>query len=79
MIPSSFSICPPLANVLPSDVNRGYPYIIMIWSQVSSSQEDKTNLEQDLELANDHMSRLEAQHQEAIDKTTELEEKVQAT
>ena len=44
--------------------------------QVSSSQQDQTSLEQELELANDHVSRLEAQHQEAIDKTTELEEKV---
>ena len=44
--------------------------------QVSRSQQDQTNLEQELELANDHVSRLEAQHQEAIDKTTELEEKV---
>ena len=44
--------------------------------QVSSSQQDQTSLEQELELANDHVSRLEAQHQEAIEKTTELEEKV---
>ena len=44
--------------------------------QVSRSQQDQTSLEQELELANDHVSRLEAQHQEAIDKTTELEEKV---
>ena len=44
--------------------------------QVSSSQQDQSSLEQELELANDHVSRLEAQHQEAIDKTTELEEKV---
>ena len=44
--------------------------------QVSSSQQDQTSLEQELELANDHVSWLEAQHQEAIEKTTELEEKV---
>ena len=44
--------------------------------QVSSSQQDQSSLEQELELANDHVSRLEAQHQEAIDKTTALEEKV---
>ena len=44
--------------------------------QVSRSQQDQTSVEQELELANDHVSRLEAQHQEAIDKTTELEEKV---
>lgn len=44
--------------------------------QVSSSQQDQTSLEQELELANDHVSQLEAQHQEAMDKTTELEEKV---
>ena len=44
--------------------------------QVSSSQQDQTSLEQELELANDHVSRLEAQHQEVIEKTTELEEKV---
>ena len=43
--------------------------------QVSRSQ-DQTSVEQELELANDHVSQLEAQHQEAIDKTTELEEKV---
>ena len=44
--------------------------------QVSRSQQDQTNLEQELELANDHVSQLESQHQEAIDKTIELEEKV---
>ena len=44
--------------------------------QVSRSQQDQTSVEQELELANDHVSQLEAQHQEAIDKTTELEEKV---
>ena len=44
--------------------------------QVSRSPQDQTNLEQELELANDHVSQLEAQHQEAIQKTTELEEKV---
>ena len=44
--------------------------------QVSRSKQDQTSVEQELELANDHVSRLEAQHQEAIDKTTELEEKV---
>ena len=44
--------------------------------QVSRSQQDQTSVEQELELGNDHVSRLEAQHQEAIDKTSELEEKV---
>ena len=44
--------------------------------QVSRSQQDQTNVEQELELANDHVSQLEVQHQEAIDKTTKLEEKV---
>ena len=44
--------------------------------QVSSSQQDQTSMEQELELANGHVSWLEAQHQEAIEKTTELEEKV---
>ena len=44
--------------------------------QVSRSQEDQTSVEQELELANDHVSQLEAQHQEAIDKTTVPEEKV---
>ena len=44
--------------------------------QVSSSRQDQTSLEQELGLANGHVSWLEAQHQEAIDMTTELEEKV---
>ena len=47
--------------------------------QVSRLQQDQTSVEQELELANDHVSQLEAQHQEAIDKTTELEEKVWIT
>ena len=46
-------------------------------AQVSRSQQDQTSLDQELELANDHVSKLEAQHQEAMDKTVELEEKVQ--
>ena len=58
-----------------------YVFIVFVTSeilviQVSRSQQDQTSVEQELELANDHVSRLEAQHQEAIDKTTELEEKV---
>jgi len=50
---------------------------MIIVVQVSRSRQDQTNLEQELELANDHVSRLEAQNQEAIDKTIELEEKVE--
>ena len=58
-----------------------YVFIVFVTSeivviQVSRSQQDQTSVEQELELANDHVSRLEAQYQEAIDKTTELEEKV---
>ncbi|XP_065898660.1 putative leucine-rich repeat-containing protein DDB_G0290503 [Dysidea avara] len=44
--------------------------------KVSRSQQNQSQLEQELELTNDHVSRLEAQHQEAINKTVQLEEKL---
>ena len=62
-----------MQNYVAFVVNGGVILVV----QVSTSQQDQTSLEQELELANDHVSKLEAQHQEAMDKTVELEEKVQ--
>ena len=46
-------------------------------TQVSRSQQDQTNLEKELGLASDHVILLTAKHQKAVDRATELEEKVQ--